>query len=470
MGKKIFGNTGSGHYSSKNRSDAPAKQHPDTPREHSRRQTKPKKSRLKMVAALLAVILFIQCAYCIAIFTDIQPFAYLRQMYISTAMSTLNHQWLATALIPGDVVQEVVNGIEQDRNSQVNVNSSWGDVDDTTEPEQPTETTEPVQIRSASVGFSVNQAAAILSGIAHSSGLTGEAADFFKLYHELDEDSTYAFLEAHPEAIENGWDSFYVNEAGLDDEGTGIYTKQGDQVLAINAQHGLLAIRVKGTGYRGVLIIGKDASRVKVAPSSRFGIVGQYAGTIAEKNDALVGMTASGFAEIVGIGEGGAMVGAAMHSGKTEGKHFPWGYKRAELHTDNRLYITDAQTGFSKDCTDASEFSPALIVDGKAVTSSGVLYTSLNPRACIGQTRDEAMMFLVIEGRLVDSLGTDAGECTRILQRYDCYQAMNVDGGTSAILYYEGEYVTRCSRTDRPEGRYLPNAWVYCRESVPDPE
>ena len=49
------------------------------------------------------------------------------------------------------------------------------------------------------------------------------------------------------------------------------------------------------------------------------------------------------------------------------------------------------------------------------------------------------------------------------MKRYGCYQAMNMDGGTSAILWYDGEYVTRCSNTSNKEGRYLPNAWVYTR-------
>ena len=34
------------------------------------------------------------------------------------------------------------------------------------------------------------------------------------------------------------------------------------------------------------------------------------------------------------------------------------------------------------------------------------------------------------------------------------------DGGTSAIMWYDGEYVTKCSNT-KIESRYLPNAWVY---------
>lgn len=444
-----------------------AKQTPSTqPTEKMKKKKKRARTRrrLRALTWLLSVILFLECAYCVCIFTNIPIIRDLRNIWISTAMATMNHQWLATALIPGDIVQPIVDEMQAQRIDQVDIVSSWADV--TTEP------TVPVETKSPSVGFSKDEAAALLSGLAQSSGLTGDAGAFFELFHELDEDSVYAWVAQHPECIENGWDSFYVNEAGLDDKGTDIYTTAGDQVLAINAQHGLLAIRVQnGISYRGVLVIGKDPSRVKLAPSAYFGSAGQNIGDIAQRHDALVAMTASGFGESENVGEGGDMTGAAMHSGKSAGIHYPWGYKRVELHLDNRLYITDSHKGFSDDCTDASEWTPALIVDGKIVVSAADNYTEMNPRACLGQTKDEAMMFLVIEGRRVGtSIGTDTMVCADILARYDCYQAMNVDGGTSAIMYYEGEYITLCSNPNCPNGRRLPNAWLYCAETVPDPE
>ena len=68
---------------------------------------------------------------------------------------------------------------------------------------------------------------------------------------------------------------------------------------------------------------------------------------------------------------------------------------------------------------------------------------------------------LVMEGRLTDSVGCGVEECAEILQKYGCVQAMNLDGGTSAIMYYKGECVTRCSNPDLSDGRQLPSAWVY---------
>lgn len=418
-----------------------------------------KKSWLRAVVILLVILLLLEAAYCVAIFTDlIPPLAKLRGAYIETAMTTMSHQWLAKGLIPGDIVQDIVHRMNQAKAEQVGVNSGWADVTQATE-----------ETRSPSSGFSKEAAAAMLSQLAQDLGMSSGENAFFETFHELDEESTRAYAEAHPEVIADGWSNFLVNEAGLDDQGTDIYTKQGDQVLAIDAANGLMVIRITGSSYRGVLVLGKDPSRLKCAPSAEIGHVGQRVGEIAEGNGGLVAMTGSGFDDRPGVAEGAIQSGGSMFSGQTYGTHYRWGYKRVELHRDNRLYIMDAHEDYSADCTDATEWTPALIVDGVDVAGQDDLYTALNPRTCIGQTKDEAIMFLGIEGRKVDSLGCNAQECAKILARYDGYQAMNVDGGTSAMIWYQGECIMRCSNADIPEGRRLPNAWVYCTEPVSDP-
>ena len=53
----------------------------------------------------MAVVLLLECIYCLAVFTDLTPLSDLRDLYIETALGTMNHKWLATALIPGDIVQ-----------------------------------------------------------------------------------------------------------------------------------------------------------------------------------------------------------------------------------------------------------------------------------------------------------------------------------------------------------------------------
>ena len=68
---------------------------------------------------------------------------------------------------------------------------------------------------------------------------------------------------------------------------------------------------------------------------------------------------------------------------------------------------------------------------------------------------------MIVEGRLADSPGCSVVDVAAKMVDYGCVQALNLDGGTSAIMYYKGEYVTRRSDTASPGGRTLPSAWVY---------
>ena len=371
--------------------------------------------KLKILAALLALLLLIECTYCVAVFTDwCPPLTSLRNMYIETALSTLSHRWLATALIPGDVVQEVWEGLEDSRNAQLGQNSAGWETEETT-------------------------------------GKRG----FYELFPELEESAVRAWAPISGEELEK----LYVNHSGLDEVGLDLYTRQGDQVLAIDAKNGILAVRIREELFRGVLILAKYPDRLSCAAAENWGIEGQTAGQIAAAHGALVAMTASGFRD--SEKEGTAQTGAAMCGGVPYGEHLKPGYKRIELRGDDRLYVVDAPDEFHPDCTDASEWSPALIVDGQTVVTKEDHYNARNPRCCLGQTADGTVLMLCIEGRYLDSLGATAPECAEVLARYGAYQAMNLDGGTSAILWYDGRYITRCSDPDRPEGRPLPNCWIY---------
>lgn len=51
--------------------------------------------------------------YLVGVYSDIPPIARLRTMYIETAMSTMRHQWLATAFFPQSVIDPVFCHYEQ---------------------------------------------------------------------------------------------------------------------------------------------------------------------------------------------------------------------------------------------------------------------------------------------------------------------------------------------------------------------
>jgi len=235
-------------------------------------------------------------------------------------------------------------------------------------------------------------------------------------------------------------------------------------VLAIDAEYGILLVRATGEGYRGVLAVCRYPELLRLEMAADPGAEGELAGNIASDHGGILAMNANGFLDPNGAGNGGLLAGYTMSNGKAYGDHFSaYAYKRIELHEDDLFYIKDALSPVSEDCTDAAEFTPALIVDGKKIMDD--YWTGEQPRACIGQSEKYEILMLVIEGRypLEGILGTSVNNCSEILLQHKCMQAINLDGGSSAMLWFDGEYVTQSSSSPLryTGGRPLPNAWVY---------
>lgn len=426
----------------------------------SGRQKKQKvKKPLKTLAIWLTVILCLEGLYFFCVYTNNAFVKKWRTIYINTAMDTMTHQWLATYFIPKDVIDEVRYEYGLVKAATVGKESTWSKPDTTT----------------AADGSANNNITHIDPNVTHETDtktdeLTPEELEkqaeeaFYELFWELDRSSMEAYLAQYPDTLANGWDHIYINEAGFDDQGTSIQTTFGEQVLAIDAKNAVLLVRISGKGYRGVLAVGKDPSLLSIEMASTLGVAGQLSGEIAAAHNGVLAMNANGFLDPGGAGNGGLLAGYSMSNGTAYGDHFSaYAYKRIELHEDNLFYIKDALSPVSEDCTDAAEFTPALIVDGKKIMDD--YWTGEQPRACIGQSEKYEILMLVIEGRypLEGILGTSVNNCSEILLQHKCMQAINLDGGSSAMLWFDGEYVTQSSSSPLryTGGRPLPNAWVY---------
>ena len=409
------------------------------------------KNPLKALAIILAIILVCELAYFFVIFTDNKFVSKWRSIYIETAMDTLSHKWLATAIIPSDIIARVCDAKKNTMSAQMNMESEWGN-----------QQAEPIVDETTGEAVIPEQVVVDVTVIKPEDPEEVAETAFYELFHEIDRDSMEAYLSAHPEALENGWANLYINEAGMDDEGTEIKTIYDEQILAIDVPNKIL---LEGKGFIGVLAKAKDPALLSVRPSSKLGVSGETAGVIAEAHNGVLAMTGSGFIDEGGNGNGGILAGYTMYNGVEDGwTHLGSGYKRLEIHEDNLFYIKDANASVGEGTTDAVEFGPALIIDGKILVDANCGYTGIHPRACIGQSDKYEILMLVIEGRMpTRSMGTDVIVCAEILKQHGCMQAMNLDGGTSAIMWYDGEYVTKCSNQNLPAGRPLPTAFVYER-------
>ena len=289
-------------------------------------------------------------------------------------------------------------------------------------------------------------------------------AEFQMAFPMLNYATFQRYLDAHPETLENGWEHIRVNEAGFDDEGTSIETQQGDQVLAVDAEYGILLVRVSGDGYRGVLAICHYPELLRLEMAENYGVEGEPAGKLASDHGGILAMNANGFQDPNGKGNGGQLAGWCMAQGEEHGYHFGGDvYQRIEL-SENGLdcRIVPASAPVGEGTYNAVEFTPVLIRDGEKIEDS--FWTGEQPRACFG-TGTQGIYMLVIEGRYPDEgiRGTSVNTCSDILLSYGCWNALNMDGGSSAILWYDGEYITQSSSSflRYTGGRPLPNAWVY---------
>ena len=411
----------------------PAAQPQTGKRGRKARKPKKKKSVGRRLLILFLVLAILAGLYLTAVYSNIPFIAKWRTAYIQTAMNTLSHQWLATAFIPRSVVDKVVADMEAAREAQIGINSEWED--DEIESRNPT--------------------------LTNTKGMSKEEIAFYNLFWEVDVPSMQAYVKEHPDALAAGWSGINIDHSALTDEGTSIRTTQGEQVLAIDARNEILIVREKGSTYRGVLVVMKDPSRLSLHAATTLGSIGQYCGQIAQAHGGVIGMTGSGFIDPGGTGNGGTLAGYAMCNGKAYGNHMGYGYKRLELHSDNRIYIRDSTSPVSDGTTDAVEFSPAMIIDGNIVVDARSGFSDLQPRACLGQSKYGEIIALLVEGRLTTSVGISVPDCAAIMAKHDCMQAMNLDGGTSAMIWYKGKYIMRSSNPALTAGRTLPNAFVY---------
>ena len=405
---------------------------------------------LKALAIVLAVILVIEVCYFVAVFSKNSFITKWRNIYISTAMETMSHQWLATAIIPEEIISDVMSQQYQAQLEQEGLASQWE------------------KNENASVVPSVGAEAEEVEMTVVDERTPEEIAqeEFFEIFYEVDQASFAAYVDNHPEVLENGWANLVINEAGLDDNGTEIQTIYGEQVLGIDYPNKILLIRVAGSGYQGVLAVGKDPSLLVHKPASTLGTEGQTIGEIAESYHGILAMNASGFMDDNGGGDGGTITGYAMCDGVEYGYSFvAAGEKRLELYEDNLFYIKDVGDPVGEGTTDAVEWHPAMIVDGKDVVGYG--WDGLQPRACIGQSDKYEILMLVVEGRQISrSVGITLYDCVDILLQHGCMQAMNLDGGASAMMWYRGEPIISCSNSNLISvgGRDLPTAWIYGTE------
>ncbi len=354
-----------------------------------------------------------------------------REWYIETAMGTMTHQWLATWFIPGDIIEEVMVKRYLLNQRQQGAESAWAD---STEEEETVPLTEEEQ--------------------------------FYQTFSELDRDSFEQFLRDNPEYIANGYDHIDIDLIGDAEDknyNTGIKTTQGDTVLAINAEHGILIAEIVGEDslgmeYAGKIALCKKPENIIVGTCEGLFEYGSYVSEMVSRYDAILGINASGFADYEGNGTGGLPYGFLKSEGETLQTAVGGTWKIIGFDEENHLQI--GAFSDTSNLRDAVEFHPALIINGENLVAGSGL-SDQQPRTAIGQAEDGTVMMLVVDGRQLHSFGISIERCGEIMESYGAYQASMLDGGSSSVMVYKGREITSPTTLSKnPEGRYLPDAFL----------
>lgn len=206
---------------------------------------------------------------------------------------------------------------------------------------------------------------------------------------------------------------------------------------------------IKGPSYKGKMMLIHDPSKVIVGTLDAYGAAyqGLYLYEFIEKYNAIGGTNAGGFYDPNGGGNGGIPDGLVIQDGQIAwGSTDGWYINVIGFDADHILHVGDmsGQQALDLGLMSAVSFTPGpvLVKDGEMRTGLG---GGMNPRTCIGQSSDGTILLLVLEGRKPDSMGATYDDIAQIMYDHGAVNAANLDGGSSSLMYYNGEQITRGS-------------------------
>ncbi|MGN1315793.1 MAG: phosphodiester glycosidase family protein [Acutalibacteraceae bacterium] len=241
--------------------------------------------------------------------------------------------------------------------------------------------------------------------------------------------------------------------------------KFGNTVYVNDLEENIVILEIKKTNFTGKLVLVDDPSRVYLSATDYKGSRGQFICDYLEKENAVVGVNASGFNDIGGVSLGGEVTGQCVSQGEYWGTYNSQ-YTLVGFDTDNRLVVGGIDNWEDYNIRDGFQYRPTLILNGEKVVEDSAGW-GLQPRTVIGQCKNGVVLMLVVDGRQVGySIGATMEDCADILLQYGAVTAGACDGGSSSVIGYDGEVINKPSARNMPTGRYLPNAWVVARKTT----
>ncbi|WP_088188458.1 phosphodiester glycosidase family protein [Desulfosporosinus sp. FKA] len=271
------------------------------------------------------------------------------------------------------------------------------------------------------------------------------------------------YTSRHPQVVKA-----FLSQAEIDrimnlNDSQGVSSSQsiGRKEVMADASSGITIEDIQGPSFKGKVMLIKDPKRVKVAVTKEIGVTGERVSDLVKDTGAVAGINAGGFYDPNGKGNGAFPDGLTVQNGNIV--HNNVGNQAVNIvgfNDQGKLIIgnmTAAQIA-QKHILEAVTFGPNLIVDGNPVISGDGGW-GIAPRTGIGQMADGTVIFVVIDGRQPTwSIGATLRDLMNVFENYHAVNAVNLDGGSSAELVYNGHVENKL--WDIFGERYIPTAFV----------
>ncbi|HBV85710.1 MAG TPA: exopolysaccharide biosynthesis protein [Desulfosporosinus sp.] len=235
----------------------------------------------------------------------------------------------------------------------------------------------------------------------------------------------------------------------------------GRKEVITDKTSGITIEDIQGRSFKGKVVLIKDPKRVKLAVTKEIGVTGERVSDLVKGMGAIAGINAGGFYDPNGKGNGAFPDGLTVKDGKIV--HNNVGDKAVNIvgfNDQGKLILgsMNAKQLVEKNIREAVTFEPNLIVDGKPmITGDGGW--GIAPRTGIGQKADGTVIFVVIDGRQPTwSIGATLRDLMNVFADYDAVNAINLDGGSSSELVYDGKVMNKLWNIFGE--RYIPTAFV----------
>ena len=238
---------------------------------------------------------------------------------------------------------------------------------------------------------------------------------------------------------------------GSEKNGSSAVTDTSDDFVDewADAVDGMIYKTYSGSSFKAYILIVKDPSRIYVGTSSDFqdeNVKGDRIFDIVEREGAIAAINAGEYWDVGGKGTGGAPIGLTYSKGDCV-----WddGLKRTFIgfDEDNVLQVFNSMTktkAESLGIRDAVSFQTGNVLITNNDENVTLHYAEGNvgmaQRTAIAQRADGAVILVVTDGRTASCLGATRNDIIDLLFSEGAVVAGMLDGGSSAMMYYEDYY------------------------------